>query len=280
MESENAVVPVEEPTTVKTMPESAPGGEIGQNTGQDTEQNTEQNEGAEPSGAEKRIKQLISKQKAEQEARRKAEQEAAYWRGKAEATTPKPEAAPEVSKLVAPKIDNFENYEAYERAKEEYILKLAEVKVQQQLEEHNKTAAANSTAKREQEEYESFISKLEAERDSENLLRIINDQTLPVTRAMGKVIKNSDIAPQLIRHLDNNRDLAAKIAKMSPAMAGREIGKLEAQLQSQSVAQPKRVSQAPTPIQTVKSAGTPVVRDEDLPIDEFIRRRNKAMMRR
>ncbi len=278
MESESAT-PVEESTTAENNLDSAPEQTEDQSIDTSTDTPTEQDDGAEPSNAEKRIKQLVSKRKAEEEARRRAEQEAAYWRGKAEAKATPPATPPEASKLAVPKIENFDSYESYEQAKEEYILKLAEVKIQQRLEEHAKKLEAEKNEAIANNEQKSFRERLSVEHDKEDLFRIINDQTLQVSPAMGKVIKNSKFAAQLLRHLDNNREWSAKVAAMPPLLAASELGELVGKLQAKSASPARKVSQAPAPIQTVKASGSPVVKDEDLPIAEFIRRRNKNMRR-
>lgn len=72
----------------------------------------------------------------------------------------------------------------------------------------------------------------------------VKDPSLPISQSMAEAIAESDIGPKLAYHLAEHRDLAAKIAAMSPIQAAREIGKIEARL---SAPPPKPVTKAPPP---------------------------------
>lgn len=79
----------------------------------------------------------------------------------------------------------------------------------------------------------------------------------PMTDAMRFAIIESPKGPQVAHHLNHHRDEAARIARMSPIQAAREIGRLEATLpeaptrrQTAAPAPPKEVAGAVSAIQT------------------------------
>jgi molecular chaperone GrpE (heat shock protein) len=90
---------------------------------------------------------------------------------------------------------------------------------------------------------------------------------------LGEAILAADDPAAVIAHLGADPELAASLAGMSPTQVVRRIARLEVELAKP--AEPKQ-SQAPKAIPPVK----PVARDDgglsdDLPIEEWIKRRNK-----
>ncbi len=79
--------------------------------------------------------------------------------------------------------------------------------------------------------------------------RVLSDATLPITPAMVDAIAESESGADVAYWLANNRDEAARIARLSPAAAAREIGRLEARIEREREA--ASVSKAPAPVQTV-----------------------------
>lgn len=232
----------------------------------------ENEEGAKPSKA---VRELIEQRKK----RQRAEQEAAYWRGMAEArgsaapaspgsapSQPKPEPA-----LVEPKLDNFETYEEYERANRDYLLALAEQRVlarQRQMQKMEQERTVKTT----------FDQRIEtAANEDPEIISIMEDPTLPVSNDMVPVLHSSDVAPQLLKWLHNNRKEAARIASLPGILAAREMGLIEAQIKfAPKPAPPKRVSAAPEPIPTVAPTTSAIVDENSLPYAEWAARRNKA----
>ena len=80
---------------------------------------------------------------------------------------------------------------------------------------------------------------------------------LPVTEAMAQTIQASEIGPDLVYYLGTNPKEADRIARLSPLMQAKEIGKIEAKLVSSPPA--KKTSSAPAPIAPVtpRASGTP-----------------------
>ena len=106
----------------------------------------------------------------------------------------------------------------------------------------------------------------------------VYDPSVPISSAMAEVIAESDIGPKLAYHLADNRDLAARIAAMSPVQAARELGKIEAKLAAPAS---KPVSKAPPPPPKIASAEGEVDKDPDkMPVDEWVRWREKQLKTR
>jgi hypothetical protein len=262
-ESTPAIEPVvSETSTQEETTEAAP---------QTTDEHTEE-VGAEPSRAEKRIKQLVNKQ-------REAEREAAYWRGRAESTpAPVQHVASVVPvELVAPKLENFESYEEFENAKEEYIVTKAEQRIlQKQLQQKN-VATANAA-------HEKFLARVEkAAEEDPDIKDYVEDHTLPISSEMASVIRDSDVGPQLLKHLGQNRDEATRLEKLSktnPVLAIREMGKLEERLSTKPKPVVNRISAAPEPVKTVTATGNNNVDESSLSMEEWARRRNEQQFKR
>jgi hypothetical protein len=215
----------------------------------------------------KAVKEL----KAQRKKRQDAEKEAAYWKGVAEAKQPVQQAvqAP-VQQLQVPKLEDFEDYESYEAAKEDYLISKAEeraaAKIQQQ-----------QMQQRMIQQHTAFQERLSAavEEDPE-IAEYVNDRSLTISNPMLEVIRESEVAPQLIKYLGQNRKEAQKIYNMSPLAAARELGKLEERMIAKPKPEVKRVSAAPKPIQPVTLSGSSSVDEASLSMEEWARRRNEA----
>ena len=279
MSEENSFV---EQTTADVTPESSPVVEPAQAVegeeveGLDTESAEITEQPVAGTGAERRIKQLAAQRKAEQEARIKAEREAAYYRGLSEARggeTPKPQATqPQEVQPVAPEFDQFETLEEYDRAKDEYLVQLAEYRIAKRYVEHQKQQA-------EQAIQQQFTQRIDEAAAADPSFRdILNDPTLPVSKDMVQVLQHSELSPQILKWIHNNRAEAQKIMRMPLVLAAKELGAIEARIKATPKPEPpKRVSAAPEPIQALTPASPAVVDDEDLPMEEYYRRRTKQM---
>jgi hypothetical protein len=209
------------------------------------------------SRAEKRIKQLVAKQ-------REAEREADYWRGKASQV----EVKAQPTQTQAPTVDQFESYDDFLVAKAKH-----EIKAEQAVQEQKKTVETFEAA------FTNRINKV-AETEPE-IFEIINDRTLPISNPMAYVIKESESAPEIIKYLSRNREESFRISRMNPIAAAREIGKIEFKISNQPKPEPiKKVSQAPEPIKPVESKGTQSVDLDKLPMDEYVKRRNQEQYKR
>jgi hypothetical protein len=102
---------------------------------------------------------------------------------------------------------------------------------------------------------------------------------------MADVIRASEIGPELAYHLGTNPSEASRIAKMSPYLQAKEIGRLEGKLLSEPPA--RKTSSAPAPITPVRPKGSPPVIDttdpraaEQLSVSEWIAKENERERKR
>lgn len=240
-------------------------------------------EGSAPAQS-KAVKELITVRKRAQA----AEAEAAYYKalaaaGSGQGLPPQaPHPAYDPQKPIvptelppAPKQEDFDSWEAFETAKEDYIVKKAGAEFMRHF-NTNIQAYNQSQAER------SFEQRIEqAAVQNPAIRQILTDNTLPITNTMAEVIKSSESSAQLLVYLNENRQDAARIATMAPFMAAKELGRIEAVLQNTPPPpKPKKISQAPEPIKTVNGAGSPVVDENNLPMEEWVARRNAAQFKK
>ncbi len=245
-------------------------------------------QGAGPSGAEKRIQQLVARQREAERREAARSAEAAYWRGIAEGrikngggtplspqpfggVSPQPYSQSPPGAPELPLLANFERSEDFEEARTRYVVEKAKWDLRQELETFRARETQDAIDRR-------YRERMAAAAISDpELLEIENDATLPVSLPMAIAIKESEAAPSILRYLSAHRDEAARIARLNPIAAAREMGRLEARLSAPTVpqTQTKTVSQAPEPHKPVGGATATIDLDDDkAPIDEFVRRRN------
>ena len=223
-------------------------------------ESTEEPLGAEPKkGAEKRINQLVGQREA-------ARREADYWRGIAEGKA-KPDGTPIAPPppTSAPQISQFENYDDFLVAKAKY-----EIRQEDQTKSQQQFFSDLNT------QHESRMNA--ALTEDPEIMEISRDPTLAISPIMAIGIKQSEVGPKIIRYLSEHRDEAIKIMQMPPFSAGREILRIEAKFLTPpppKTTEPKIISQAPKPIETVTPKGQEIVEEANLPMSEFVARRNK-----
>lgn len=154
-------------------------------------------------------------------------------------TAPTPASPPEPLKP-----DDFANAQAYADAIAER--KAAELLAQREAEAQR---AATLDAYQDREE--------EARNKYSDFEQVAYNPKLPVTETMAQTIQSSEIGPDVIYWLGSNPKEADRIARLSPLLQAREIGKIEANLSSNPPA--KKTSSAPAPIApvTARTSGTP-----------------------
>jgi hypothetical protein len=143
---------------------------------------------------------------------------------------------------VAP--EQFESTDAYVDA-------LAAQKAEQLL-------AQREQNKQRTELLESYHDREEKAREKyDDFEQVAYNPNLPITDVMAQSIQSSDIGPEVAYHLGANPKEAERIARLSPILQAKEIGKLEAKLASDPPV--KKTSNAPTPISpiTARSTGSP-----------------------
>ncbi len=233
---------------------------------------TPKEQGAGPSGVERRIQQLVARQREAERREIARAEEATYWRGIVEGRI-KPAVAPQAAAGAPqePLMEDFERSEDFEEARTRYVVEKARWGLLQELQAHRVRQTQGEIERR-------YRSRMAAAAESDpELLEIENDVTLPVSLPMALAIKESEAAPQVLRYLSAHRDEALRIARMNPIAAAREIGRIEAADSASRPRDLRTVSQAPEPVRPVGGTkGSIEADDERVPIDEFVRRRNEA----
>jgi hypothetical protein len=144
----------------------------------------------------------------------------------------------------APSIDNFESTDAYAEA-------LALRKAEELL-------AQRDRQKEQAEIVEAYSEREEKARDKyDDFEDVVYNPKLRITDVMAETIQHSDLGPDLAYWLGSNPKEAERIARLSPILQAREIGKIEVRLSDNPPV--KKTTSAPTPISpvTARSSGSP-----------------------
>lgn len=88
--------------------------------------------------------------------------------------------------------------------------------------------------------------------------KVFQDQSAPINQVMAEVLMESDRGPEVAYYLATHREEGERIKRMPPLVAARELGRIEARLDTPK---PRTVTQAPPPVPTVKGNGSRVVKD-------------------
>ena len=150
-------------------------------------------------------------------------------------------AAPPPQPAELPPADQFESVEKYAEA-------LAERKAAELL-------AQRDQQRQQQELLEQYHQREESAREKyEDFEQVAYNPRLPVTQVMAETIQASDIGPDIAYFLGSNPKEADRIARLSPFLQAKEIGRIEAKLAS---APPpvKQTTRAPAPIAPVTPRG-------------------------
>jgi len=144
-------------------------------------------------------------------------------------------------KSTPPVADNFNDPEEYAQA-------LALQKAQELV-------AQRDAAKQQAEIMEAYADSEEKVRDKyDDYDQVARNPNVPITEVMAEAIYASDVGPEVAYFLGSNVKEAARIAKLSPFMQAKEIGKIEAKLASDPPV--KKTSNAPAPISPVTARST------------------------
>lgn len=219
-------------------------------------------EPADTPGVAKRIGKLLAEKRAAEQRAEDAERRLAPGSQPAKEQA-QPPAAPQ-PQMGKPVSASFETYEAYVEA-------LTDWKVEQSNAARSQREAAQKTA----ENWKTRSADARtAHPDYDQVLA--EAESTPISRAMHETIAESDLGPELVYFLAKNPDDAARIAKLPPLAAAREIGKLEATLS----AKPEKPAAAapakplPKPPKAVGGGHAPAaidLNDPDLSMKDFKR---------
>ncbi len=147
-----------------------------------------------------------------------------------------------------PRIDNFDDFDAYVAAKAEWI---ASKKINETLQERENRQAEERAAAAHHKAVDSWNQRLaEATAEMPDFTEVIESSDVPMSDFMRDAIVESDLGPKVAYWLANNPEEAKKIASMSPLATVRAIGRIEERLESQAKA-PKKPTAAPAPLKSV-----------------------------
>jgi hypothetical protein len=150
-------------------------------------------------------------------------------------------AANAKARVELPPADQFESTEAYAEA-------LAERRAQELI-------AQRENAKRQAEIVEAYHDREEEVRNKyDDFDQVAYNPQLRVTDVMAETIRASDIGPEIAYHLGSNPKEADRIARLSPYLQAKEIGRIEAKLADAPPV--KKTSSAPAPIRPVTARAT------------------------
>jgi hypothetical protein len=229
---------------------------------------------------EKRIQQLVAKQREAERREIASTEEAAYWRGIAEGRITPPAPVQPQSPAGAPQfpaLADFERSEDFEEARTRYIVEKTKWDLRKEQEAHTAQEFQAELDRRHQERLTKAIAA------DPTLEEAISDPGLPISPPMTFVIKDSEEGPEIARYLADHKPQAERISGMHPLQAVREMGIIEGMLKAAKSAPsqpetPRTVSQAPEPVRPTGGTRGAVTTDDDekVSIDEFIRRRNEG----
>lgn len=148
---------------------------------------------------------------------------------------------------------------------EEYVEAVAEWKAQEivksQLDMTEKQRREAAQRQYHEKVQATFKQREEAARSKyDDFEEVAYSPDVPITQPMAMTIQESELGPELAYYLGKNLSEAERIARLSPFLQAKELGRLEAKL-SAAVTPPKP-SAAPAPISPIKSpSGAPSVVD-------------------
>lgn len=115
--------------------------------------------------------------------------------------------------------------------------------------------AQRDAAKQQAEIMEAYAESEEKVRDKyDDFDQVARNPNVPITEVMAEAIYASDVGPEVAYFLGSNVKEAARIARLTPFMQAKEIGKIEAKLASDPPV--KKTSNAPAPISPVTARST------------------------
>ena len=130
--------------------------------------------------------------------------------------------------------------------------------------EADKLVQQREAAKQQSQVLESYQEREEQARDKyDDFEQVAYNPNLPITNVMAETIQHSDIGPELAYYLGSNPKDAERIARLTPFMQAKEIGRIEAKLADNPPV--KKTTSAPAPISpvTARTTGSPALDTTD-----------------
>jgi hypothetical protein len=115
--------------------------------------------------------------------------------------------------------------------------------------------ARRETERQKQELADAYHDKEEQAREKyDDFEQVVYNPSLRITNVMAETIQASEVGPDLAYYLGSNPKEAERIAKLSPYLQAKEIGKIEVKLADNPPV--KKTSSAPAPITPVTARST------------------------
>jgi hypothetical protein len=210
-------------------------------------------------GVQKKLDKLTARWKEAERQKEDAQRKAAYWEGRAEGREPDRETvAPRQESVTTPTDRSKPKYEDFDNDAD-FVEALSDWKTDQKI--------AQVEARRIQEAAEDRFKVWKKEgkgkyQDFEEVaLRQPKDGGPRISTAMVEAINDSPRSHDLAYFLGKNPGVADRIANLPPLAAAREIGRLEAGLESSTGTKPRIQSNAPAPIKPITGEGSAAVAD-------------------
>jgi hypothetical protein len=181
-----------------------------------------------------------------------------------------------------PIADNFDTHA-------EYVEALTDWKTEQKFKEREQNAEKVNLQNERQKIVAAYNERAKsfAEKNDDYFEVIESVDDIPLSVAVQEILLTSENSAELTYELAKNREELARIAKLPPIAAAREIGRIETRMLKSSDSKPieaKKITNAPKPIETIGRGSSGAIRksinDPEIPFKEYERIRREQMKRR
>lgn len=205
---------------------------------------------------ERRKRQALEKKNIENE------KQAAYYRGLAAGVRPSEKRdAKQDSPPVRPKMEDFDDWEKFEEAKDQYISDATAYRIRQEYATAMRKQSEDQARQTVEQRFQQRIAT--ASLQEPELPHMIEVVGTSITPTMGEAIRSSEAAPQIVAYLYNNASEMQRLNSLPQVSLLKEMGKLEDRLLNPPKPEVKKISTAPAPAEDLKSSGN-VVTEIDL----------------
>jgi hypothetical protein len=205
-------------------------------------------------------------------ARHQSDREAVYWREMAQQQQQREQQA-QAEPVAKPQAGQFASYDEFTEALADWK---AEAKIRSVLSERDAQAAQRAEGAARQAQQATFAERVSiAQQSIADFDQVVGNAEVEISPHVREVLLDSDAGPVLAYVLAKNPDEARRISKMSPLMAARELGRIEAAIAQNGVppaspAAGRPVSNAPAPARTT-ATGTSASKDPArMSMDEYV----------
>ena len=184
----------------------------------------------------------------------------------------------EAPKLVAPDEDDFDSSQEYHTANAKYYADVSASAANSRISAENKSRDEETQQGKRQKEIEvkkaAFEEKLESKRANFEDFEDVAYGHKFMDMDLAEQIFDMDKGPEVAYHIGSNLDEASRIFALSPVQRARELTKLEFQVEALS---PKKVSDAPDPINPLGNSEQVQTDPDKMTADEWQAWRNKQV---